>query len=84
MRKEIAKLAKKYSGVIYSDTKIDAKLITQLSNGLSKKFDSKISLTYKKDSFNGIKVDVEDLGIEINFSKDRINDQMVEHILKAI
>jgi len=84
IKKEIAKLTKKYSGVVYSNTKIDAKLITQLSNGLSKKFNSKISLTYKKDSFNGIKVDVEDLGIEINFSKDRINNQMIEHILKAI
>ena len=32
----------------------------------------------------GIKVEVEDLGIEINFSKSRLNMQLVEHILKAI
>jgi F-type H+-transporting ATPase subunit delta len=56
----------------------------ELSDGLSKKFDSKISLSYVKDDFNGIKVDVQDLGIEINFSKSRINSQMIEHIVKAI
>jgi len=84
MRKELAVITKKFSGVIYSNTKIDAKLINQLSNGLSKKFDSKISLTYQKDDFDGIKVNVEDLGIEIDFSKQKINTQMIEHILKAI
>jgi len=84
MRKELAVMTKQFAGVIYSNAKIDAKLITQLSNGLSKKFDSKISLTYQKDDFDGIKVNVEDLGIEIDFSKQKINTQMIEHILKAI
>ena len=60
------------------------KLIEDLSAGLSKKFDSKISLHAVKNDFNGIKVDVEGLGIEINFSKDRIDSQIIEHIIKAI
>jgi F-type H+-transporting ATPase subunit delta len=37
-----------------------------------------------KNDFNGIKVAVEGLGIEINFSKDRIDSQIIEHIIKAI
>ncbi len=84
MRKNLAKETKSYDGTIYSDTAIDKKLVTELSKGLSKKFDSKISLTFVKNDFSGIKVDVEDLGVEINFSKARINTQMIEHILKAI
>jgi len=84
MRKNLAKETKNYSGTIYSDTTIDKKLLTELGKGLSKKFDSKIKLTFVKSDFNGIKVDVEDLGVEINFSKSRINTQMIEHILKAI
>ncbi len=84
MRKDVANANKSYSGFVYSDSLIDEKVITDLSNGLSKKFDSKISLVYVKDDFNGIKVDVEDLGIEINFSKSRINSQIIEHIVKAI
>jgi F-type H+-transporting ATPase subunit delta len=84
MRKNLAKTTKKYGGTIYSDTKIDKKIITSLSSGLSKKFDSNIVLTFVKNDFDGIKVDVDDLGIEINFSKTRINNNMIEHIIKAI
>ena len=75
MRKDTANTSKTYTGVVYSDTAIDAKIIQDLSSGLSKKFDSNISLNFIKDDFNGIKVDVEDLGIEINFSKTRIDSQ---------
>ncbi|MGE4418392.1 MAG: F0F1 ATP synthase subunit delta [Sulfurimonas sp.] len=84
MRKDIALTSKSYNGIVYSDSDIDAKVIEDLSSGLGSKFDSKISLKFKKDSFNGIKVDVEDLGIEISFSKSRINSQIIEHIAKAI
>ncbi len=84
MRKDTANTSKTYSGVVYSDSDIDAKVIQDLSSGLSKKFDSNISLDFIKDDFNGIKVDVEDLGVEINFSKTRINNQIIEHIVKAI
>ncbi|MEA2091466.1 MAG: F0F1 ATP synthase subunit delta [Campylobacterota bacterium] len=84
MRKDTANSSKTYSGVVYSDSDIDAKVMQDLSNGLSKRFDSTISLSFIKDDFDGIKVDVEDLGIEINFSKTRINNQIIEHIVKAI
>jgi len=84
LNKEIAHSTKTYEGLVYSDTKITVKTMKELSDGLGKKYDSKISLTYVKDDFNGIKVDVEDLGIEINFLKSRIDSQMIEHIVKAI
>ncbi len=84
MRKDLARTTKTYEGTVYSDSDIDAKVISELSSGLSKKFDSKITLVFVKNNFNGIKVDVEDLGIEINFSKTRINNQLIEHIIKAI
>ena len=84
MRKDIANNSKIYSGTVYSDSDLDTKVIEDLGNGLGKKYGSNISLTFVKNDFNGIKVDVEDLGIEINFSKSRINNQMIEHIIKAI
>ena len=84
MRKDVANSTKTYTGVVYSDSDIDTKVVEDLSSGLSKKYDSNISLEFVKDDFNGIKVDVEDLGIEINFSKSRINSQIIEHIVKAI
>ena len=84
MRKDTADSSKTYSGIVYSDSDIDAKVMQDLSSGLSKRFDSTISLEFVKEDFDGIKVDVEDLGVEINFSKTRINSQIIEHIVKAI
>ena len=84
MRKDIANTTKTYIGTVYSDSDIDTKVLEDLSSGLSSKFDSKISLDFIKNDFNGIKVNVEDLGVEINFSKTRINSQIIEHIVKAI
>ncbi len=84
LRKDVALSTKTYEGIIYSNNNIATKVIEELSSGLSKKFDSKISLIFVKNNFDGIKVDVEDLGVEINFSKTRINNQLIEHIIKAI
>ena len=84
MRKDVANTTKTYEGIVYSDSDIDAKVIQDLGDGLSKRFDSKITLEFMKNDFDGIKVDVEDLGIEINFSKTRIDNQIIEHIVKAI
>ena len=84
LRKEVASISKEYNGTIYSNELIDAKVISDLSAGLGKRFESNIILSFVKNDFNGIKVDVADLGIEINFSKSRINSQIVEHIVKAI
>ncbi len=84
LRKDIAVSTKTYEGIIYSNKAIATKIVEDLSNGLSKKFDSKISLTFVQNDFDGIKVDVEDLGVEIHFSKTRINAQLVEYIIKAI
>jgi len=82
--KDVANSTKTYSGIISSNSDIDAKVVAELSGGLSKKFDSNITLTSIKNDFNGIKVEVEGLGVEINFSKDRIDSQFIEHIIKAI
>ena len=84
LQKDMDKSTKTYDGVIYSDSEIDTKVMTELSNGLNKRFDSTITLSFVKNDFNGIKVEVEGLGVEINFSKDRINNQIIEHIIKAI
>ena len=82
--KDVANSTKTYGGLISSNSDIDAKVVAELSGGLSRKFDSNITLTSIKNDFNGIKVEVEGLGIEINFSKDRIDSQLIEHIIKAI
>ena len=84
LKNNLATATKTYEGIIYSDIDVDVKVIEELSVGLSKKYDATISLVSVKNDFNGIKVEVDGLGIEINFSKDRIDSQIIEHIIKAI
>ena len=84
LKKELDKINKRYSGLIYSDSEIDKTTLEGISRGLSEKVDATIDLEFVKSDFDGIKVDVEGLGIEINFSKTRLNNQLIEHILKAI
>ena len=84
LKSYIADQKKEYTGVVYSDSDIDEKVLAELSSGLGKKFDANIALTFLKNDFDGIKVDVDGLGVEISFSRSRISDQIVDHILKAI
>lgn len=82
--KEISVVNKAYNGKIFSDIEVDAKTVKALSSGLSAKLEANITLEFVKTNFDGIKVEVEDLGVEINFSKERINSTLIGHILKAI
>lgn len=84
LRKEIARMNKRYSGVVYSNSEMDASALEGLATGLGKRVDATISLDFVKSDFDGIKVEVSDLGIEIDFSKSRANKQLIEHISKAI
>jgi F-type H+-transporting ATPase subunit delta len=84
LEKDIARTNKNYSGKVFSNSDIDAGTIEGLSQNLGKKVDASITLEFVKSDFDGIKVEVEDLGIEVNFSKSRLNMQLVDHILKAI
>ena len=84
LRLEMARISNSYHGKVFSDSDIDANTLEGLSTGLGKKVGATVALKFVKTDFDGIKVEVEDLGIEINFSKTRLNAQVVEHILKAI
>jgi len=84
LQKDMSHATKTYTGVVLSDSEIQDTVMKELSSGLSKRFDSAISLVYEKSNFDGIKVEVEGLGVEINFSKERIKSQFIQHIIKAI
>jgi len=84
VRLEIAKSLNSYNGSIISNQKMTKADIEQIQKNLSKKLNSTIKLTLTKSDYNGIKVEVKDLGIEVAFSKSLMNQQLIEHILKAI
>lgn len=73
-----------YEGEITSNFEISADQIAQLQCSLSAKFDANVKLSTSKRDYAGIKIELDDLGVEVSFSLDRLKSQMVEHILKAI
>ena len=84
LRLTLAAMNKTYEGHVYSNTAVDTATLTALSSDLGKKMDATITLAFVASDYDGIKVEVEDLGVEVSLSKSRLNAQVIEHILKAI
>jgi len=84
MQKELQKRANRYEGIVESMNEVDKTDLKELEKALSKYVDATIVLQPVKSDYNGIKVVVEDLGIEATYSKDRIASDMINHILKAL
>ena len=84
LRKEIAILNNSYEGVVYTNVELSQSDLESMQEKFAKKFDVTLALTQNVCDYDGIKVDIEGLGVEIGFSKDRLKSQMIEHILKAV
>ena len=81
---QVSMMNNTYTGVVYTNNKLTAKYISSIEAQFSKKFDVKLSLSQNVCDYDGIKVDIDSLGVEISFSKDRLKSQMINHILKAV
>ncbi|WP_295052789.1 F0F1 ATP synthase subunit delta [Sulfuricurvum sp.] len=84
LKRSIASSKRMYKGRIYSNSVVDQASVDLIARDLGAKTGSSITLDYVASDFDGIRVEVDDLNVEINFSKSRLNAQLVEHILKAI
>jgi F-type H+-transporting ATPase subunit delta len=80
----IANVTNTYSGVVYTNQALSNEDLLKLNAQFAKKFSVNLSLKQNVCDYDGIKVDIEGLGIEIGFSKERLKTQMIEHILKAV
>jgi len=84
LSREIGRTKRSFKGRIYSVSVLDQASIDSIASDLGKKTGTTISLEFVPSNCDGIRVEVDDLNIEIDFSKSRLNSQLVEHILKAI
>lgn len=74
----------RFEGEIISNFKITAAQLSKLEENFSKKFNAEIKLHSTVNTYPGIKIQLDDLGVEVSFSLERLKAQMSEHILKAI
>jgi F-type H+-transporting ATPase subunit delta len=84
LKQEIASMKRLYSGRIYSADGMDQASVDMIAHDLGNKVGASISLQLVPSNYDGVRVVVDGLNIEIDFSKSRLNAQMIEHILKAI
>ena len=73
-----------YTGVIYTNQELSYDSVVSIADQFSRKFNVALSLSQNICDYDGIKVDIDGLGVEISFSKDRLKTQLVDHILKAV
>lgn len=73
-----------FEGEILSNFEVSKAQKAELEENFGKKFNAKVKLNASKKSYPGIKIELDDLGVEVSFSLERLKAQMSEHILKAI
>jgi len=84
LNKEVSILNNNYTGFVFSNEKLSDKYMTSIQSDFAKKFNCKLILENIVNDYDGIKVDIEGLGVEISFAKNQFKSQIIEHILKAV
>lgn len=81
---DLQKESNQYEGVLKSKETLGDKELSKLEATLEKYTGSTIKLTQEKTDLDGLRVSVDDLGIEVNFSKQRVKEQLIDFIKKSL
>ena len=81
---DLQKESNKYKGVLKSQKKLDKEELSKLEETLKRYTGSTIKLKQEKTDLDGLRVSVDDLGIEVNFSKQRVKEQLIDFIKKSL
>jgi len=81
---EMQKELNEYEGVVKSRENLDEEAITELESTLKRYTGATIKLNQEASEVDGLRVSVEDLGIEVNFSKERVKEQLIDFIKKSL
>ena len=81
---DLQKASNKYEGVLKSSKKLEEEELKRLEEALASYTGAKIKLKQEKTDLDGMRVSVDDLGIEVNFSKQRVKEQLIDFIKKSL
>ena len=84
LHQAIQKESNEYEGIVLSSNTLKDSEIADLEASLKTYTGSTIKLTQEQSDLDGIKVSVDDLGIEVNFSKQRVKEQLIDFITKSL
>jgi F-type H+-transporting ATPase subunit delta len=81
---ELQKASNKYEGIVKSAQKLGKEELSKLEGTLATYTGADIKLKQEKSDLDGLRVSVDDLGIEVNFSKQRVKEQLIDFIKKSL
>ncbi|MGM0622537.1 MAG: F0F1 ATP synthase subunit delta [Campylobacterota bacterium] len=83
LRLQLQKDSNQYEGVVQSSKTLSADEIQSLQQSLSAKTGTNIVLHQVSSEYDGIKVTIKDLGIEVGYSKERVKEKLLDYIAKS-
>jgi F-type H+-transporting ATPase subunit delta len=81
---QLSVLNNSFKGVIYTNEELEQSDVDILNSQFSQKFKVELNLTQNICDYDGVKVSIDGLGVEVGFAKSRLKSQIIEHILKAV
>jgi len=84
LNSDLQKVSNEYEGILKSKETLNANALSKLEETLKKYTGSTIKLSQEKTDLDGLRVSVDDLGIEVNFSKQRVKEQLIDFIKKSL
>jgi len=81
---DLQKESNHYEGVLKSSKELGNEELSKLEATLAKYTGSQIKLKQEKTDLEGLRVSIDDLGIEVNFSKQRVKEQLIDFIKKSL
>jgi len=84
LNSDLQKELNQYEGVLKSSEEVSQEELSKLETTLKKYTGSEIKLKQEKTDFDGLRVSIDDLGIEVNFSKQRVKEQLIDFIKKSL
>ncbi|MDR2904894.1 MAG: F0F1 ATP synthase subunit delta [Helicobacteraceae bacterium] len=73
-----------YNGLVYSQKPLAKGQLEDLAKSLTARLKAEVKLTQAAETYEGVKVAIDDLGVEVDFSKTRIKSQILGHILRGL
>jgi len=86
IREFLANKSGKAEGRVTASFDVGNAELEEISKVLSTKLNREIGLTFEKTDaahFNGIKVEIDDLGVEVEINKDALKKSVIAHILNT-
>ncbi len=81
---ERKKASNRFEGTIYSNETLSDSTVQKLEATLERYSGASIALNHVPTEDDELKVEVEDLGIELSFSQDKVKRALIDHIQKAL